>query len=297
MAEQQGPLKTYRGNCHCAAFVYEISVPEIKRAFTCNCSICYKKGSIWVLPKRSDVKFVKGDPSTLTDYFFNKKQYAHNFCPTCGVSLMFVGHLKPLEAGEDRLPDYGFNLRTFQHGQVDVYDLETDTYDGKAIPPAYEPPKFTGPLPTGFDDLQLYTGSCHCGAVTLAMKSQPLDKDTKGLVECNCSICSRYGTPWTYPRREQVAIEGKENLTQYIFNKNIAIKNFCKICGVVVSSNVADLTDEEADKLDPFTRGFYDQAKPNVAISLRFIDGLDVQDLKPDRMDGYSMIQPGYVEP
>lgn len=77
MAEQQEQLKTYRGNCHCAAFVYEISLPEIKQASDCNCSVCYKKAAIWVFPKPSDVKFVKGDPSGLTDYTFNKKQYTH----------------------------------------------------------------------------------------------------------------------------------------------------------------------------------------------------------------------------
>jgi hypothetical protein len=77
MAEQQGPLKTYRGNCHCTAYVYEVTVPEIKQASECNCSVCYKKAALWVFPKPSDVKFVKGDPSTLTRYNFSKNQFTH----------------------------------------------------------------------------------------------------------------------------------------------------------------------------------------------------------------------------
>ncbi|KAK5634554.1 hypothetical protein RRF57_010267 [Xylaria bambusicola] len=320
MAEQQGPLKTYRGNCHCAAFVYEVSMPEIKQVSRCNCSICYKKGAIWV-SNGSDVKFVKGDPSALTDYTFNNKQWAHKrdscrkidkyqsrnrqtradadfqFCPTCGVSVMVVGYMKPLEAGEDRLPDHGINLHTFHHGLVDIENLKIIPFNGKSTPPAYEAPKFTGALPAGFDDLQLYTGSCHCGAVTLAVKSQPLDKDAKGLIECNCSICARYGTPWTYPLREQVVIEGKENMGQYLFNKKIARKNFCKICGVVVSSDTVEATDEQVAQMSELSRGWYNRAKLTIAIGLRCINGLDVQELKPDRMDGYSVIQPKYVEP
>ena len=36
-----------------------------------------------------------------------------------------------------------------------------------------------------------YHGSCHCGAITLAVKSQPLDKEyPETVMDCACSICS-----------------------------------------------------------------------------------------------------------
>lgn len=43
-------------------------------------------------------------------------------------------------------------------------------------------------------------GSCHCGAVTLAVKVKPLEtwdisKEEERIVECNCSICVRVSTP------------------------------------------------------------------------------------------------------
>lgn len=110
MAEQQAPLKTYRGNCHCAAFVYEITLPEIKQLSECNCSICYKKAALFVFPNPNDVEFVKGNASELTDYNFNSNEFTHKFCSTCGVSVMVVGHLTPPKAGEDELPDNGFNV-------------------------------------------------------------------------------------------------------------------------------------------------------------------------------------------
>ncbi|KAI0457628.1 glutathione-dependent formaldehyde-activating enzyme [Xylaria acuta] len=298
MAEQQAPLKTYRGNCHCAAFVYEITLPEIKQASECNCSICYKKAAIWVFPKPGDVKFVKGDPSALTKYNFNKGQFTHKFCPTCGVSLMVVGHLTPPKAGEDKLPENGFNVRAFQHGQVDVWKLETKAYDGKALPSTYEAPKFKGPEPTAeVEGGQLHTGGCHCGGVTLALKSKPINKDFQGLVECNCSSCGRYGTTWIYQPHAQFVIEGREILQEYLFGKKVAAKLFCKICGVPICSETVQLTEEQVAEMDEETRKWYERATLHKALNLRVLDGLDVKDLSPTQFDGYNFIQPGYVEP
>lgn len=76
MAEQQ-ELKTYRGNCHCGAYIYEVKLPEIKTASDCNCSHCSKKGLVWQYPKPSDLTWVKGDPETLTDYRFGSKGFGH----------------------------------------------------------------------------------------------------------------------------------------------------------------------------------------------------------------------------
>ncbi|KAI1738884.1 glutathione-dependent formaldehyde-activating enzyme [Xylaria scruposa] len=297
MTEQQAPLKTYRGNCHCAAFVYEITLPEIKQASECNCSICYKKAALWVFPKPSDVKFVKGDPSGMTNYTFNKKQFTHKFCSTCGVSLMVVGHLTPPKGDEP--PENGFNVRTFQHGQVDVWKLETKTFDGKALPSTFEIPKFKGAEPTvEVEGGQVYTGGCHCGGVTVALKVKPINKDTQGLLECNCSMCGRYGATWTYQAHEQFAIEGWENLQEYVFNKKLAVKLFCKTCGVPICSQTATgVSEEQVAGMDENTRKWYESSKTRKALNLRVLDGLNVKDLNPGQFDGYNFIQPGYVEP
>jgi len=54
------------------------------------------------------------------------------------------------------------------------------------------PPEHEGPLPAVIHGHELYTGSCHCGAVTLAFMSKPLDETFGDLTaECNCSICER----------------------------------------------------------------------------------------------------------
>lgn len=71
------PLKTYRGNCHCGAFVFEAQMPEIKDVMQCNCSICQRKGYLLVNPVEGSFKVVKGDLDQLTTYRFASEKIQH----------------------------------------------------------------------------------------------------------------------------------------------------------------------------------------------------------------------------
>lgn len=74
----------------------------------------------------------------------------------------------------------------------------TCRFDGASLlQPPYEPPEYPGPEPVvQFDGSKLYTGSCHCGAVTLALKCKALWKHTsEKIVECDCSSCVRVSCP------------------------------------------------------------------------------------------------------
>ncbi|KAI1327145.1 glutathione-dependent formaldehyde-activating enzyme [Xylariaceae sp. FL0255] len=300
MADQEASLKTYRGNCQCAAYVYEITLPEIKDASECNCSICYKKAALWVFPKPKDVKFVKGDPSTLSNYTFGKKMFSHKFCPTCGHSIMVVGHLEPPKPGEDKEPENGINIRLLQHGQVDPWAIPVKTFDGKnIIKPGYEEPQFTGPEPTAeVENGQLYTGSCHCGAVKVAMKMKTLDKDSAStLTMCNCSSCGKAGAIWGYPNKPQVTLQGEENLSRYLFGNKTAGKMFCKICGVLVYNHMMTFTEEEKAAMTEENRAWVEGGKDLMPINLRVIHGLDMKDWKIPQFDGYTKLPPPYVEP
>jgi hypothetical protein len=77
MAATEQPLKTYRGNCHCGAFVYEAQLPEIKTVGECNCSICLKKGYLFLFMAPAGFKVVKGSEEDLTSYTFGSKMMAH----------------------------------------------------------------------------------------------------------------------------------------------------------------------------------------------------------------------------
>jgi hypothetical protein len=68
---------TYRGNCHCGDFAFEINVPEIKEGYDCECSICVRKGYLWLMPGKNNVKIVKGSLEQLTTYSFGEKKLKH----------------------------------------------------------------------------------------------------------------------------------------------------------------------------------------------------------------------------
>ncbi|KAI0152366.1 glutathione-dependent formaldehyde-activating enzyme [Hypoxylon sp. NC0597] len=297
MAEE---LKTYRGNCHCAAYVYEVDLPKELKPTKCNCSSCYRKAVLWVIPKeKENLRFIKGDMNSLTSYTFGQKTFDHKFCPTCGVQLFAVGHMEPPQPGEEKEPLTGVNVRTFQHGQVDVWKIETEQVDGKSFRGSYEAPKFTGPEPKAeIEGGKLYTGSCHCGAVRVALKSKPLDKSsTEKIVECNCSICNRHGVVWLYPKKDQVVIEGEENLTTYLFNSMLWGKTFCKICGVPIHNKCEPITEEELNAMPEDRRNFIKGGQALTPINLRIFNDLNVEDLNVVQFDGYNKNLPMYVEP
>ncbi|KAI0388775.1 glutathione-dependent formaldehyde-activating enzyme [Xylariaceae sp. FL0594] len=299
-------LKTYRGNCHCASLVYEISLPATDKVTECNCSVCVKKGAVFVWPELSKITYVKGDPAKdLRDYRFNDGSWTHKFCPTCGVSVMLVGYMTKPKDGEEKEPDVAFNVRTFQHGQLDLWTIDSEVFDGASLPPVYEAPKYKGPEPTPTVDVgpdaKLYTGSCHCGAVTLALKSKPLDKDYgKRVTECNCSSCGRYGAIWAYPHTSQVAIEGKDKLSGYVFNNKGARKLFCKLCGVVLAQECVPLSEAELAEKEENFRRWFESAKDLTAVNLRVLndESFDVKkSVEVERFDGYNFLKGSYVEP
>lgn len=82
-------------------------------------------------------------------------------------------------------------------------------YDGGVTQPAYKPQEFTGPLPTAdVKNPSIITGGCHCGNVSVAVKTKPFPskgqtlpeirgpgslfaENTEYIQECNCSVCMR----------------------------------------------------------------------------------------------------------
>lgn len=64
--------------------------------------------------------------------------------------------------------------------------------DGSVYQTQYVAPPHKGDHPSAqIEGGKVYTGSCHCGNITVAVMSAPLDKTYAGALECNCSICER----------------------------------------------------------------------------------------------------------
>ena len=94
-------LKTYYGNCHCAAFKFSMKVPELKSVRTCNCSICSrvrlsllrdermeltdikkkKNAYAWIFPiANKNLVIEKGSIEDLSVYEFGGKDMSHFVC-------------------------------------------------------------------------------------------------------------------------------------------------------------------------------------------------------------------------
>ncbi|KAI1382959.1 uncharacterized protein F4822DRAFT_434887 [Hypoxylon trugodes] len=284
MAEQP-PLKKYRANCHCAAYVYEVNLPEVKAGLVCNCSYCYKRGGIFQCPPDSnDIAFVKGGYGTLTTYHFGNTK--HLFCPNCCTDLF-------------RVDDKSYvNLRAFQN--FNVWDLETKP---EAVSPSdWTPAKFTGQEPSAqIEGAKLYTGSCHCGAITLALKSKPIDSTyDENLLDCNCSICIRNAYLWIYPSKSQVSIlpSSPEIIGYYAFGRDYWRKTFCRICGVPIQNYLPNYTPEEIAAFpQEHKRAWVTKFLNWSPINMRVLDGLDLEGLPIRRVDGAGKGVPAYVNP
>lgn len=86
---------------------------------------------------------------------------------------------------------------------LDLWSLPIKHSNGSELEPTYAPPRFTGPEPESeVKGGVLYTGSCHCGAITIALKTRgPLADEEEVIGECDCSICARVrlSPPLSFP--------------------------------------------------------------------------------------------------
>ena len=76
--------------------------------------------------------------------------------------------------------------------------------------------------------MQTYHGSCHCGAVKFEV-----DAELSQLERCTCSICSKKGALFCRVPPDQFRqLQGKDDLTLYRFNTELAKHYFCSHCGI-----------------------------------------------------------------
>jgi hypothetical protein len=75
----------------------------------------------------------------------------------------------------------------------------------------------------------LYTGSCHCRAVTFEVEAP----ESVELERCNCSICTKSGyLHMIVPGSRFRLLTGREAITTYRFNSGVAEHSFCRVCGI-----------------------------------------------------------------
>lgn len=58
----------HHGNCHCGRFRYQVYAPAITSAIACSCSLCQKKGYLWLdVGEKAAFSIVRDDGQT-TEY-------------------------------------------------------------------------------------------------------------------------------------------------------------------------------------------------------------------------------------
>jgi hypothetical protein len=114
----------------------------------------------------------------------------------------------------------------------------------------------------------LYKGSCHCGRIAFEVQGE-----LAGVMECNCSICSRKGSLlWFVPRDRLRLLTPEENLATYTFNRHVIQHRFCPTCGI-----------------HPFGEGQDPAGNRMAAINVRCLEGVDIAALPVQHFDGRSL--------
>ncbi len=110
-------------------------------------------------------------------------------------------------------------------------------------------------------------GSCHCGAVKITLTTEP-----SWLVECNCSVCWRYGARWAHGTRETVTVEAANDALRYYSWGDRGIEfYFCQHCGCLTHYESTEKTASSRVSLN--TR----MSAPDAVagLRLRHFDGAD----------------------
>lgn len=73
------------------------------------------------------------------------------------------------------------------------------------------------------------SASCHCGAVAISLSCQPLE-----VIDCNCSLCRRYGVLWAYYEASEITgLPNGDASETYSWNGRHVDFHRCRTCGCV----------------------------------------------------------------
>ncbi|KAL6875262.1 Mss4-like protein [Trichoderma novae-zelandiae] len=273
--QDQSNRRTYRGSCHCGAFTYEIHLPELKTAVECDCSFCSRTGNLYVPTSEEDnFRIVHGGEESLRSYTFGPGSKIHKFCPICATSML------------SRMPNGPAHMRLVLNARalqdVDVDLLERKCIFNSKIGAQYLLPEHRGGIPPSVEGGQLYTGSCHCGAVTVALSCKPLDEcSEERVVVCSCRICQRNAYVWLFPKPENMVLSGSErDIGRYTSSDGLASKTFCRTCGVGMTSVRNQPVEDEGQAPSESSCRAYCRGEESHPVNARVLHGVDVARLK-----------------
>ncbi|KAJ6437719.1 glutathione-dependent formaldehyde-activating enzyme [Purpureocillium lavendulum] len=252
----------YRGNCHCGRYRYELTLPrEITTGTTCSCSLCVKKGYLWVAPPEGSFRVVRDD-GHLVEY--GSKALRDKFCGHCGTGVTGEHIAGPL-SGEMLV-----NVRAIQG--VNPFKLEPHVT-------TVETPDERGTINAAGDASHVF--ACHCGNVQAQLLVPLSELQVK---EDNCSSCVRNAYVGVYPTKDQVRTHGKEHGFEYFglgaeeTGRKWGGVVHCSTCGVFVFNIIYGPPLSIFDKLPPERKAraleAYHRNVSLLPLNLRAVEGL-----------------------
>jgi len=113
-------MPKFRGSCHCARVSFEVDATP-SELVDCNCSLCQRKGALYVeLGETHSFRLLSGE-GDLSTYRFNTNTATHYFCRHCGVHPFHHSRFDP--------ENWSINARCLEG--FDLSSLPRTTFDGK----------------------------------------------------------------------------------------------------------------------------------------------------------------------
>lgn len=105
---------------------------------------------------------------------------------------------------------------------------------------------------------------------------------------------------WIYPKKDQVVIQGRQNLTYYVSRAGSSwLKGFCKTCGVQIMNEPNPLAPDHAESSSSEAEASGEGQLDWLPINIRILDDLDLDVIKDkvEKYDGWNLAKPPYVNP
>jgi hypothetical protein len=116
----ESPFTWQAGGCHCGGVRFEVALPSVVEAQSCNCSMCAKTGFIHVIVPESRFRITKG-AERLAEYSFNTRVAKHLFCAEYGIKSFYRPRSNP--------DGWSVNARCLDHPEA--VHLDTSLFDGR----------------------------------------------------------------------------------------------------------------------------------------------------------------------
>jgi hypothetical protein len=113
-------MPIFKGSCHCGRVTFEVDATPSALS-ECNCSLCHRKGSVYL--KASEVRSLQilSGESELSVYQFNTNTARHYFCRVCGIHPFHRPRLAPER--------WSVNSRCLENFDLSAYPRRT--FDGQ----------------------------------------------------------------------------------------------------------------------------------------------------------------------